>query len=298
MKHLHLFLCAGALALGACNAGKNKDAPGTADTLLYDSTQENRVLESAKKMFYAMPSPLEMSTLIKSAGGEFRSDLLHDPNQAPNYQTLQQRSMVLGVYGADLSYASVFDRQQDAVKFLAASKRIGEDIGIRDVFSANILERANNNLNNRDSMLHILTEVYWETNSQLKEENRDQISLLVMAGGWAEGLYMGTQLIDPAHPDPEIATRVIEQKYTAMQLQEMFNEFSDNELISASYPIFAPALDFFASLNVKEEEKTSVSTNSEGVMTIGGKKTIAYTAEDLKQLQLIASTMRTKIIAL
>jgi len=294
MKHLHLLLCAGAIALAACNGEKRQETPEGPDSAAIDSSS-NHIYRHAKTMFYAMPSPLELTTLIQSAGGEFRSDLLHDPNKAIDYQSLQQRSLVLGVYGTDLSYASVFNRQQDAVKYLAASKRVGEDIGIHDAFSADILERANKNLDNRDSMLHLLTEVYWQTNGQLKEENRDQISLLVMAGGWAEGLYLGSQLIDMEHPDPEIATRLMEQKFTAMQLQEMFSEFSDNALVSSAYPIFSSTFDFFAGLGIEQGE-TEVSTNSEGVVTIGGKQNIEYTPSDLKQLQQIASVMRAKIV--
>ena len=147
---------------------------------------------------------MELSTLIKEAGGEFRKDLLHDPNKANTYQSTSKRALALGLYGADLSYSSVYNMQGEAVKYLAASKRLGETIGIQEAFSANLIERANSNLSNRDSMFSIMTEMYWQTNSQLREENRDQIALIVMAGGWAEGLYIGCNAIQEGESRPEI----------------------------------------------------------------------------------------------
>lgn len=294
MRYFYLFLCAGLLTCWSCGSDTNKQAAPVADTLAPDSASDP-MYESARSLFFSMPSPLELTSLIKSAGGKFELELLHDPNKASAYQTVQKQALVLGVYGADLSYASVFDRQQEAVKYLAASKRVGETIGIHEAFSAGIVERANKNLDNRDSMLNIMTEMYWQMNSQLKEESRDKVSLLVLAGGWAEGLYIGMQLLDRENPDPEIATRLIEQKHTAMQLDQMFSDYNEDAMVSSTHEMFLPTFNFFAGLDIQEEE-TEVSTNDEGVVTIGGKKTIRYTDDDLNTLRELSAEMRSKMI--
>lgn len=245
-----------------------------------------------------MPSPIEFTSLVKSAGGEFQADLLHDPNLSTKYQGLKDRAVILGVYGADLSYTSVYNQQQYAIKILAASKRLGEEIGVQEAFSADLMERANANLGIRDSMLVIMTEMYWQTNSQLKEENRNSIAFLVMLGGWVEGLYLGAQNLNPKDPDVEISRRLVEQKFTAMQISELFVEFEDDPIVAEVKPTYQPLIDKFLSFELKEENTAPELSESNGVVTIGGSKELLYSDKDLAELQKMVSDLRAKIIAI
>lgn len=296
MKYALLPLIGVALLAYSCSSDPSGKTP-ISDTTDKPEADTSEVLKQATTIFYSMPSPLELTTLIKSTGGEFRKDLLHNPNKANDYHSLQKRSLILGLYGADLSYSSVYDQQQDAVKYLAAAKRVGEALGIHEAFSAELIERANANLGNRDSMLTIMTDMYWQTNSQLKEENRDQIALMVMAGGWAEAMWLGSSMLDLENPDPEMARLLTEQRFTAMQLNEMFNQFSDDASIAESQALFAPILERFLSLEMDEEETSVSQDETTGVSTIQGKKTIHYQPEDLKALKELTATLRSNIIS-
>ena len=51
----------------------------------------------ARAMFYSMPTPLELQSMIESSGGFFRKDLLHDPQTASMYETKEQEAFALGV---------------------------------------------------------------------------------------------------------------------------------------------------------------------------------------------------------
>jgi hypothetical protein len=296
MKQYLYILVAFSLAFGGCGS---TDAPKKSEMSLEDLPEptdgDTAIYENARAIFYSMPSPLELTTLVKSAGGDFRKDLLHDPNRASIYQTSVKRALILGVYGADLSYTTVYRQKNDAIKFLAACKRVGEAIGIHEAFSAGLIERANNNLENRDSMLAVLTDMYWHTNSQLREESRDQIAVLVMAGGWAEGLYIGTSMMTTTELNKEITLRMSEQKYPAEQLSVMFGSFKGDQMVDEAKPLFKAVFDFYAKLNT-EEEALNVSANKEGITTIGGKKDIEFGPEKIAELKKLAAELRTKII--
>jgi hypothetical protein len=296
MKQLSLFVLGGLmLVLTGCGpAESSKTEPKTPTAPVTRDTSE--VFQSAKSIFYSLPSPMELSTLIKSAGGEFRKDLLHDPNKANTYQSTQKRALALGLYGADLSYSSVYNMTGDAVKFLAASKRLGETIGIQEAFSANLIERANINLGNRDSMFSIMTEMYWQTNSQLKEENRDQLALIVMAGGWAEGLYMGCNAISSDDPQPQIEQRMAEQMFASKQMEEMFNFYDDDPMVADVHALFQPTFDLFNSLTIVEVERTISEDEATGKHTIGGESQISFGPDDMEKLTLVANELRSKIV--
>lgn len=296
MKQLPLlFVLAISTVLASCGSTEEK-TPVDEIPQETSTSDTSAIYEKARNVFYAMPSPLELTNLIKSAGGAYRKDLLHDPNKAGIYQSTQKQALALGLYGADLSYAGVHHQQNDAMKFLAACKRIGDQLGIQDAFRAELIERANNNMAERDSMLAIMTEMYWYTNSQLKEENRDQIALLVMAGGWAEGIYLGTQFLDEKDPTSKIAQRVAEQVYTSNQLQEMFVYYEDDAIIQNSLELFQPTFDLFASLQVTEAE-TSLSEDAvSGVHTINGINVIDFNATQIAELKKLALALRNEIL--
>ena len=256
----------------------------------------SQVLRSAQKIFYSMPSPLELTSLIKKADGQFRKDLLYDPTKANIYQSAKTRALALGLYGADLSYSTVYEQQGDAVKFLAASKRLGETIGIQEAFSAEIIERANANLDNRDSMMAIMTEMYWQTNSQLKEESRDQLALLVVTGGWIEGLYIGCSVFDDTEAKENIQKRMTEQKFAASQLAEMYGLMIDDYMIEETSALLKPLFDLFDSLEMTKDDPVVSENAEDGTVTIGGKSEFQMSPAQFEDLQRIVFDIRSKIV--
>lgn len=287
-----------AVILYGCGSEK-KDAKST-DTSAIDALDTlpppdtTGTYRKARLIFYAMPSPIELTSMIKNSGGIFRREMLHDPNKANNYQSIQKKALILGVYGADLSYSAVFNNQSDAIKYLAASKRVGESIGIQEAFRGGLIERANRNLDNRDSMLNIMTEMYWETNSQLKEENRNPIALLVVAGGWAEGLYLGARLLEEDYVDPRLKLRMAEQKYAASELATLFDQFKEDPLVAETHVIFEPVLKFYEAVDVKSSD-FSVS-EEDGKVSIKGLHAIELTESDMAKVAQLAIEMRNQIV--
>ena len=283
------------LLLLSCGSESQNTSEETQDPISAAASQDtSEVLRSAEKIFYSMPSPLELTSLIRKADGRYRKDLLHDPAKVNVYQSAQTRALALGLYGADLSYATVYEQQGDAVKFLAASKRLGETIGIQEAFSAEIIERANASLDNRDSMMAIMTEMYWQTNSQLKEESRDQLALLVVTGGWVEGLYIGCGVFEDSDAKEDVQKRMAEQKFAASQLDAMFQLMQEDYMMPEAGKMFRPLFDFFNSLEMSQEEPTVI--DNVGSVTIGGATEIKMSVAQLEKLTKIVSDLRAKIV--
>jgi hypothetical protein len=256
------------------------------------------VYEKAKDILYALPSPIEMTTMIKSSGGEFRRDIILDPQKANDFQTLQKQAFALGIYGADLSYSGLFEQKNDAIKLLAAAKRIAGKIGVEEAYSAEFIQRANENLGNKDSIMSILTDVYWETNSALKENNRNELAMLILGAGWVEGVYIGTELLDLEDIHDDISKRLIEQKFTAIQIQDLFNKYAENETVAESYELFAPLLDLYATLDMVTIDSALRNDEETGKTIIGGKTEMNYSRGDLEMLKKAVKEVRANLIRL
>jgi len=298
-KSIIVYLCFSTLLISSCggeseNANKEEKPSNIIDTSLIKEGMGDEMYDRARTMFYSMPSPIELQTMIEQAGGYFRADLLHNPQTSSQYQTTDQQALALGVYGTDMSYATVFNQQQESLLFLAAAQRVSKKMGIHDPFNGDLIERANANMADKDSMLLIVSELYWELNSQLQEENRNQLGLIVLAAGWLEGIYLGTQIMDADKPEPEIAKVLMEQRFVAMQLNEMFTDYHNESFIRETEQFFRPILDKYLSLEMNEQETTV--TETKGKTVIGGATTVVFSPEDLTQIKTLAMEARAKII--
>ncbi|MEX2596172.1 MAG: hypothetical protein WEC59_04515 [Salibacteraceae bacterium] len=299
-RTLALLLCGSMALLQSCGGEDNPKSTNSVaksnqlDTSKLKEQIGEEMYERTRSMFYSMPSPIELQSMIESAGGYFRDDLVHDPQLASQYQTTGSQAMALGVYGTNLSYSAVFEQQQEALLFMAAAQRVAKKMGINDPFSGAIIERANTNISNKDSMLLIVSEIYWEMNSQLQEENRNQLGLLVLASGWIEGIYLGSQILDIENPEKNMADVLVEQRIVATQLNEMFTDYRSDALIASSEVIFRPLIDLYMTLKTNDEPSTLTEKN--GKTIIAGKKKVEYTTTDLKNIRETAASARAKLI--
>ena len=134
MKNLNLFFAAaiGLVAIGCSNNQGNSKVKQNIDINVDVSADINR----AQQVFYALPSPIETAHLIQSAGVSYNMDLSNPVDNAEKYSTTMKKALNFGVYGADLSYASLFNQTQTTIQFMATEKKIAEELGIYDFVDA------------------------------------------------------------------------------------------------------------------------------------------------------------------
>ena len=102
-----------------------------------DSTAaaQDAMQQKTKKIFYSIPSPMETAELLKKAGAEYDKDILNDANNLDQLHQPQQAGLNLGIYGADLSYASVFNKPRRACSSRPARRSLAKQLGMNSVFS-------------------------------------------------------------------------------------------------------------------------------------------------------------------
>lgn len=186
-----------------------------------DSMNIEKVKNRTVKIFITLPSPIETAIILKKAGAIYREDLLNSIINADKYTSNKSMALNLGVYCADLSYASLHDQNQTSIKYMGVSKKLAEKLGIINAIDQSMIKRLENNVNHKDSILQIISESFYNTNSYLTENNRTQIAKMVLAGGWIEGIYLSSQLTKSTTNNTEIINRMIEQKLSLLDLIEM-----------------------------------------------------------------------------
>jgi hypothetical protein len=175
---------------------------------------------------FSVPSPIQTALLIKSANLDFNEKLLNPEDKVSSYNESVSKALNLGVYGADLGYVTLYDQNAKALNYLNAVEVLSNDLGMGGAFDADFLTRFEQNSNNEDSMLVILTDAFRQGDNFLKENERKNISALILTGGWIESMYFAANLYE-ASKNEEILNRIGEQQQSLETIIDILNEYNE-----------------------------------------------------------------------
>lgn len=185
---------------------------------LVETTSDDTEVDKIKKIFYSLPSPLEMTVMFKKEGVLYHENSLHDVKKRSSYHTSFKKALNLGVYGADLSYSGLFSRHDAAIRYFASSQIIAEELGIGQTFQNEFITRLENNASNKDTLLQVISDFFLENDIYLKDHKQQDISALILAGGWIEGMYLGTSMINKSSTTKGIENIIAGQKYSLQNI--------------------------------------------------------------------------------
>lgn len=224
-----------ALFFTSCgNGGQNVIEDEIDDSINEEELVVNN-LDKAKQVFYSLPSPIETAMLMKRAGAKYNEDFLNSTDNIANYTTQKSMALNLGIYSADLSFASMFDQSPASIKYLAATKKLADGLGILNAVEQSTVKRMETNVNNRDSLMEIISETLMNSNSFLKENDKAEVAALILTGGWIEGLYIATKIAKSTSANKELVNRIIDQRLSLKTLNSLLQEYKDDETISSVY---------------------------------------------------------------
>jgi hypothetical protein len=170
-------------------------------------------IKQAEKIFNALPSPLESAMLIKSADARFDGSLLNPIGNVNSYVTNKSMALNLGVYTCDLSFASLYEQTQLIIDYMNAAKKMADGLGILKAIEQSQIDKLEENINNSEVIMEIVSETFMNSNSYLSDNNQPATAAMVLVGGWFEGLYISTQLVDMKEFNGnKLVGRIIDQK--------------------------------------------------------------------------------------
>lgn len=264
-----------------------------------DTTDANTQLKlnKAQNIFYSIPSPVEMAAMLKKLDAPYEYSYLNDVQQSDKYLKTDKQALNLGIYASDLSYTCIYNQSNESMYYMEVNRKLAEELDISSAIDNQTVESFDANINNRDSVLEILSQTFWKVDAYLKDNGRDNISALIIAGGWIEGMYLTTQMLEQQDASEEIQRKVAEQKYSLDNLISLFETYGDDPMLAATLEDLRSLEEVYSAVKITREN-ASVSTDEEtGVTVIGGSNKIEMSAEDLKAIGDKVLEIRTRIIS-
>jgi hypothetical protein len=122
--------------------------------------------------------------------------------------------------------------KQETMNYLNVSKKLIDDLQISSAFNKELANRVEENIDNKDELIKIITDSFYDTYEFLLNEEKDNVSLLVMCGSWIEGLYITTQIAVTAQNNTDFMTIIANQKDPLNKLYELMQPFAEEAVIA------------------------------------------------------------------
>lgn len=254
--------------------------------------------EAVYDIINKIPSPLETSKLIKESGAIYNESMLNDVNHSKDYSNKFTQAINLGVYSSNLGYINMYSNYNASLNYLGSIKDLAEELHVSQFFDFTTIRRLATNNENIDSILQISTAGFEKMNQFLKSEGRDEISVLIVVGGWIESLHILTEVAEKS-PTPAIIERIGEQKMfladlaTIVGLYENFGYFNqivqDIEELKIAYE----------DVTIKIVPGKDITTVKDGVLVIESTSMSQadVSNESLKQITNTVRKIRSIIIS-
>lgn len=289
-KHfLVLALTAGFFA--SCNETKTEDDKD--DLVEAPDTIKSGVLNVGGELF-SVPSPIQTALLIQKSGVTYDKNILSIPGKVNTYSTDFARALNLGIYGADLGYVSLYNQTQDALGYLASIKQLTDKLGISAAFDGPTMERIKNNITNKDSMMVLVGIAYRGSDAYLKENQRTDISSLILTGGWIESMHFSLSAYKTKSTDP-IRFRIAEQKQALGSIIKILGGYSTPEVTELT-KMLTDLSKVYDGIQFKYNFVEPVTDTVKKVTYINSTTEVIITDEQLKQIGDKLDAIRNKIV--
>jgi hypothetical protein len=256
---------------------------------------ENGVMNVGGKLF-SIPSPVQSALLIRKLGLPYEKNLPMDAALVDKMASKVQRSLALGAYGADLAYVTVHKDGQRALTTLQMVQKLSGQLGLSNAFDEHMVDGFKKGLNNEDSLLRFTGTAFRMADQYLKNNKRDDVSALVLAGGWIEGMYL-TLSGTTEHTDATLTNRLGEQRKTLENLVKLVESTDQEHAHAALLAGLKATLAAYEGVNISYQYQPPTVDAAKKITYVNSTSTVTMTAEQFQAIAGNVKALRTLISA-
>jgi hypothetical protein len=217
---------------------KNR-APGLGQKKI--ELEQVKTLETEiEKNVYPLPTSAEVIKMLSDLEVGYIIGISNPVGNTKKYFSNNNRALNLGVYGADLSYATLYNIQQEVINYLNAIRSLANELNMSKIYDESLYEKIRQNYDTRDTLVAILTNAFNSTYAYLSDNEQQALALLVVGGAWIEGMYLTTHVSEAAYNIGGIARVLLEQKRSFELYKEITKPYADDPNISKLLSLMDP----------------------------------------------------------
>lgn len=251
----------------ACSNSGNDTPIQTIDTTAMAQKKLEMSSDAINEVIKSIPSPLELTSLIKESGAEFNKSMLNNTENKDAYTQTFSKAVNLGIYGADLGYINIYEKSSASLEYLSTIRGLADDLYLGQFFDFETLKRLASNSSKLDSLIFISTMSFEKMNNYLAKQKRDNVSVLMLIGGWIESLHLAA-LVAKETKSVQLMERVGEQKISLDQIQILLKLFKDDKAFAPLNDEMDKLKNLYDQVKITYEYKEPVTKEVNGMLVV------------------------------
>jgi len=243
-------------------------------------------------------SPVEIANLLQTLNVPFSQNYLAASIDANKQGTFFDKSLKMGILGADLGYLNMYEKTGSSLDILSSIRKLSEDIKVGQFFDFESIKRLSQNRSNLDSLLFMSIDSYSQIDDYLRSNDRGQLSSLIIIGVWIEGQFLATQVVNQ-YPDKMLVDRIGEQKIILNDLLMLLTPYCN---LSPEFTALCADLkslkDKYRDVKITYTQGDPVSVEKDGglVITQTEQSIVEMTKDQLDGIIEITKNIRNRLI--
>ena len=261
------------LVLGFTGLTSCKNATPKKQRIQQEKEEVNTIRKEIEKNVYPLPTSAQVIKMLTDLEVGYLIGISNPIDNAKKYYTSAKRSINLGVYGADLSYATLYNMNQEVMDYMGTIRSVANELNMSSIYNQSLYDSIKKNFDDKDKLVKILTDAFNDTYAYMSENEQQPLALLVVGGAWIEGMYLTTHVSEAAYNVAGISKVLLEQKKSFELYLDITKPYMDNQSVS----------DFVKSLDPIKAVYAGLGTS--------------LTEQNIKDITAAITVIRTKTIA-
>ena len=227
-----------------------------------EKNEKKMIPGQIKENVYPLPTSAEVIKMLTDLEIGYTVGLTNPVQNVKKYFSSTSKAINMGVFGADLSYVTLYNINQEVINYLDAIRSLANELQMSKIYNEDLYDKIKQNFDNKDELVKILTKAFNETYGYLNDNDEKNLALLVVGGAWVEGMYLTTHVTEEAYNAPGFARVMLEQKKSLNEFYDITQAYMSDKMVADFVHKLDPVKKVYDGLSdsLKEQDIKDLST--------------------------------------
>jgi hypothetical protein len=204
---------------------------------------------------YPLPTSAEVIARLTELEVGYTVGLTNPTENVKKYFQSPSKAINLGVYGADLSYVTLYNMNQEVLNYLEVIQQLAAELNMSQVYDRTFYDSIKINFDKRNKLVDLLTGKFNDTYNFLRRNDQQALALLVVGGAWVEGMYITTHVSEASYNAATFSKVLLDQKESFNTYIEITQPYLSNPALSEFIKKLDPIKNVYEGLGTSLTEK-------------------------------------------
>ena len=175
---------------------------------------------------------------------------------------------------------------------------MADGLNILDAIDEATVTRLEEQINNRDAIIDIISETLMNSSSFLKENDLEGTASVILVGGWVEGLYIATSLVNENDLEGnKLVERIVDQKLSLDIMVSLLESSPEDRDAQEVLEDVKALKDIFDKITIHQGEVTTVEDPETNITTLKSESSFRITQRVFTELKEKVNELRSSYIS-